>query len=53
MLGEEELDIAVTATWGPSHAELTCAVAESGKVRAILCEKPFSQNAEEGEARDA
>jgi predicted dehydrogenase len=49
MLENEDVDIAVIATWGPSHAELTCALAESGRVRAILCEKPFSRNAAEAE----
>jgi predicted dehydrogenase len=45
MLVNEEIDIAVICTWGVFHADLGVQLAESGRVRAILCEKPFTQNA--------
>lgn len=43
-------DIAVICVWGALHAEVGIRLAESGRVRAILCEKPFTQNAAEAEA---
>ena len=49
LANEGEIDIAIVATWGNLHAEVTCALARSGKVRAILCEKPISMNREEVE----
>ena len=49
MLNGESLDIVIVATWGPSHAPVSNAVARSGRVRAILCEKPISMNAAECE----
>ena len=42
-----EIDIGVVGTWGTSHAEISNQLARSGRVRAILCEKPISQNAAE------
>ena len=48
MLASEELDIAVICTWGASHAEVGIAIAESRRVRAILCEKPFTLTGDEG-----
>ena len=42
-----EIDIAVVSTWGTSHAEISNQLARSGKVRAVLCEKPICQNAAE------
>ena len=49
MLEAEEIDIAIVSTWGPSHAETTIQLADSGKVKAILCEKPFALTATEAE----
>ena len=49
LANEGDIDIAIVATWGNLHAEVTCALARSGKVRAILCEKPISMNREEAE----
>ena len=43
MLASEEIDIAVICTWGAFHADVGIRIAESRKVRAILCEKPFTQ----------
>ena len=45
----EQLDIVSVCTWGNFHEAVTCALAESGGVRAILCEKPISLNAAECE----
>jgi predicted dehydrogenase len=45
----EQLDIVSVCTWGNFHEAVTCALAESGRVRAILCEKPISLNAAECE----
>lgn len=50
LLAGEPFDIAVVATWGDSHAEVATALARSGKVRAILCEKPISLDAAQTEA---
>jgi xylose dehydrogenase (NAD/NADP) len=50
MLKSEQLDIIIVATWGPSHAEISIAAAQSGNVRAILCEKPISMTSAECEA---
>ena len=49
MLECEQVDIAVVCTWGPFHAEVGERLARSGRVRAILCEKPFTQTAREAE----
>ena len=49
MLEAEEIDIAIVSTWGPAHAETTVQLADSGKVKAILCEKPFAITATEAE----
>jgi xylose dehydrogenase (NAD/NADP) len=53
LLAGERLDVAVVATWGDSHAEVARALASSGRVRAILCEKPISLNAAQTEAMQA
>ena len=45
MLASEEIDIAVICTWGVFHVDVGIQLAESGRVEAILCEKPFTQNA--------
>jgi predicted dehydrogenase len=50
LLAAAPLDLAIVATWGDSHAAVTAALAGSGRVRAILCEKPFSRTAAEAEA---
>jgi predicted dehydrogenase len=50
MLNENALDIVIVSTWGVYHAEVCCAVARSGKVRAILVEKPISATATECES---
>ncbi len=47
MLAREAPDLVVISTWGAYHARVSNAVARSGKVRAILCEKPISMNAAE------
>ena len=49
MLASEELDIAVIANWGAFHAETGIQIAKSRRVKAILCEKPFTSNAVEAE----
>ena len=49
MLSQENLDIVVISTWGVHHAQVSKTVASSGKVRAILVEKPISYTASECE----
>lgn len=49
MLARETLDIVVVSTWGVHHAEVSNIVSRSGKVRAILVEKPISSTATECE----
>lgn len=49
MLQKEEIDIAIICTWGAFHAEVGAGLARSGLVKAILCEKPFTQTAKEAE----
>ena len=49
MLAREEIDIAIICTWGAHHAAVGERLSRSGKVRAILCEKPFTQTAPEAE----
>ena len=44
LLVNEKIDIAIICTWGVFHADLGMQLAESGRVTAILCEKPFTQN---------
>src|SRR5215217_3256727 len=50
MLASEQADLAIIATWGVFHAEIVEALARSGKVRAILCEKPLAMDAPQAEA---
>ena len=50
MLHEEEIDILVVSTWGNSHADISIRAARTGRVKAILCEKPISSTAAECEA---
>lgn len=49
MLSAEDLDITIICTWGHYHAVVSNTLARSGKVRAILCEKPFCRDAAEAE----
>ena len=49
MLTSEELDIAIIANWGAFHAETGIQIAKSRRVKAILCEKPFTSTAAEAE----
>ena len=53
LLGGESFDIAIVSTWGNSHAAIVSAIAQSGRTRAILCEKPISLNAIETRAMQA
>jgi predicted dehydrogenase len=50
LLEGEAPDIAIVSTWGVTHAETGIRLARSGRVRAILCEKPFTSTAAEAEA---
>ena len=50
MLNDEQFDILIVATWGSSHADISISAAQSGNVRAILCEKPISMTSSECEA---
>ena len=50
MLAKEALDIVSICTWGCFHAEVGIQVSNSGQVKAVLCEKPFTQSAAEAEA---
>ena len=45
MLEKENLDIVSICTWGAYHAENGIQIANSGKVKAVLCEKPFTLKA--------
>ena len=49
MLAREDVDIAIICTWGAHHAAVGERLSRSAKVRAILCEKPFTQTAREAE----
>ena len=49
MLASEDLDIAVIANWGAFHAETGIQIVKSRRVKAVLCEKPFTSNAAEAE----
>lgn len=50
LLSNEQPDLAIVATWGSFHAEVVERVARSGRVRAILCEKPLAIDAPQAEA---
>lgn len=50
MLRDAALDIAIICTWGASHAEAGIHICDSQRVRAVLCEKPFTQNAAQAAA---
>lgn len=47
MLASESLDIVIVCTWGVSHARTSMQIASSGRVQAILCEKPLASTAAE------
>src|SRR5207253_2369839 len=47
LLAKESADLAIVAVWGAAHAEVCARLARSGKVKAILCEKPLAMNAAE------
>ena len=47
MLEDANLDIAILCNWGAVHAATGVQIAKSRQVRAILCEKPFTNNAAE------
>jgi len=49
MLSEHSFDLVIICTWGISHAQIGIDLACSGRVRAILCEKPFTQTAEQAQ----
>ena len=49
LFAAETPDIAIISTWGVYHAETGIRLARSGRVRAILCEKPFTSTAAEAE----
>jgi xylose dehydrogenase (NAD/NADP) len=50
LLANEQPDVAIVATWGSLHAEVVEQLARSGRVKAILCEKPLATNAPQAEA---
>jgi predicted dehydrogenase len=47
LLGAEQADVAVVATWGASHAEVVERLCRSGRVRAVLCEKPLAMHTDQ------
>jgi len=50
MLQSEQADLAIIATWGVYHADIVEQLSRSGRVRAILCEKPLAMDAPQAEA---
>jgi len=50
LLATETVDLAIVATWGAFHAEVVARLARSGRVHAILCEKPLAMDAPQAEA---
>jgi predicted dehydrogenase len=50
MLQSEQADLAIIATWGVYHADIVEQLARSGRVKAILCEKPLAMDAPQAEA---
>lgn len=50
MLADADLDIAIICNWGVHHAATGIQLAQSGRVKAILCEKPFTSTAAEAVA---
>src|SRR3954470_12653503 len=49
LLRRETADVATVATWGVAHADTVERLAHSGRVRAILCEKPLAMHAAQAE----
>jgi predicted dehydrogenase len=47
LIARERADLAIVAVWGRAHAEVSGKLARSGRVRAILCEKPLAIDAAE------
>ena len=47
MLIDQSLDIAILCMWGVFHAPVGIELAQTGRVRATLCEKLFTQTADE------
>lgn len=47
MLAAADLDIAIISNWGVYHAQTGIQIAQSERVKAILCEKPFTSTAAE------
>jgi D-xylose 1-dehydrogenase (NADP+, D-xylono-1,5-lactone-forming) len=45
MLDKAGLDLVIICTWGCYHADISNQVTRSGKVKAVLCEKPFCDTA--------
>lgn len=50
MLRSEQADLAIIATWGVYHAGVVEQLARSGRVKAILCEKPLAMDAPQAQA---
>ena len=50
MLEKEPIDIAITCTGAVYQPAVAIQVAESGRVKTMLCEKPLSQTAADAEA---
>src|SRR5262245_49777837 len=50
LLADHEADLAVIATWGAFHADVSRRLVPSGRVRGILCEKPLAMDAAEAAA---
>lgn len=49
MLASEQADLAIIATWGIYHSEIVEQLAKSGKIKAILCEKPLAMDTAQAE----
>ncbi|MDP8925219.1 MAG: Gfo/Idh/MocA family oxidoreductase [Chloroflexota bacterium] len=49
VLADGQTDVAIVATWGAGHAATVDRLARSGRVRAILCEKPIAMDAAQAE----
>jgi predicted dehydrogenase len=50
LLAAQQADVAVVCTWGATHAAVVEQLVRSGRVRAILCEKPLAGDAPQAEA---
>jgi xylose dehydrogenase (NAD/NADP) len=53
LLERETADLAIVATWGIHHAATVERLARSGRVKAILCEKPLAMDAPQAAAMAA